>query len=237
MYINGEYNTSKTSAGADLRLSPDRTGSSTYGLAFGAYKLYETSLLFEGKMDDMRVYLRPLGAGEIAAMVGSSERYPDLQVSAGSAFSAQGDSTVVNLSGEGFVAGELNVTGSVSPGDTESTVAGAAISVDTLNLASNVVFDCTWSASYSDVIVTDSLNIDGPGVVDLGRDSGNPIPNGYFRTVLMYYDTITGEANLDNWVIANPGIGLGGIEYDIFAEDGEVLLTMKNLRGTVIIVR
>jgi len=236
-YFNGQYDSTLSFPGYTLTLAPDRTGSYAFGIALGCYSLSETSGMFKGRLDDIRVYTRTLAEPEIAAMVGSADKYPDLHVSSGATFVAEGSSQVDLLSGEGFVAGELTVNRAVAPGETAMSVAGAALSVETLNLASNTLFDCTWSANYSDVIVVDDLNIAGSGVVDLGRDSGNPIPNGSFRTVLMYYDTISGDVNLNDWTLINAGVSAGGLEYDIFAENGEVVLTITNLRGTVLILR
>jgi fibronectin-binding autotransporter adhesin len=236
-YFNGQYDSMLSFPGYTLTFAPDRTGTYAFGMALGCYSLSETSAMFKGRLDDMRVYTRTLGATEIAEMVLSAEKHPDMYIAAGATLVADGSSQVDELSGEGFVEGALTVNASVAPGDLVSSAAGAVLTVDTLNLASNVVYACTWSEDIADAVIANELNIEGAGVVDLGRDSGNPIPNGTFRTVLMSYDTISGEANLNDWTLINAGVGTGGLEYDIFAEDGEVVLTITNIRGTVIIVR
>ncbi len=237
LYVDGVLSGSKTVAGADLRLSPDRSGTSTYGMAFGCYKLYESSNMFRGKLDDMRVYLRALDADEIVSIAQATVRYPDLQVDDGVFFTAAGESAVTSLSGSGTVAGELDVFELLAPGESVAAEPGAELNVARLNLGDGVRYACSWSAQAADVVDVETLNIGGSGVVDLGLTGENPIPNGVTSTILFYYDQISGASNLDQWSVINLGVNSGGVNYTIVAESGIVSLIVENLRGTLLIVR
>jgi len=160
---------------------------------------------------------------------------PSLRVAGGAVFVPQGGTnTVQDLSGEGAVSGALTVCGSVAPGDSTNTEAGASLAVDTLTFATNTVYKWTWSPLASDALWVGRLKISGPGVLDFGRTAGNPV-TGPFREVLMHYDAIEGATNFVNWTFAN--VGRRGFAATIAAENNTVVLTFLSVRGTVMNLR
>ncbi len=231
-YINGVPAGSSTAAAMKTTLlcPPDRPlGAYVFGM--GHYHLADPqSGQFKGRMDDVRVYGHALAQAEIQQVLDTATALPDLRVAGGAVFAPQGTSEVRDLSGEGFVSGDLTVRGRVSPGDGTNAVAGAVLQAENLTLGTNAVYRWTWSPAACDELQVNGLTLLGAGAVDLGRAEGDLI-NGSFRAVLMRYETIVGAENFANWTLINAGGK--GFNAVIKAENGEVSLDFASTRGTL----
>ena len=236
LYLNGQLEKTTTGKSGLLFCPPDRP---LGGLGFGIGHPYLTitpSGEFTGQLDDVQIFNRALSGAEVAALAAApTPVVPTLRVANGASAALQGATAVRTLSGEGYVAGgPLTVLESASPGDAADTPAGAALLADALVLSDGITYHCNWSGSLSDALHTGSLTIGGAGTLDLGRAEGQVI-NGSHRVVLATYDTIAGAENLVAWSIINAGGN--GYEAAIVAENGEVVLTYRSTRGTLMLFK
>jgi autotransporter-associated beta strand protein len=236
LYLNGQLEKAVTGKSGLLFCPTTRP---LGGLGFGIGHPYLTiapSGEFTGQLDDVQIYNRALSGAEVAALAAApSPVVPTLRVANGASAALQGATVVRTLSGEGYVAGgPLTVLESASPGDAADTPAGAALLTDALVLSDGITYRCDWSGSLSDALHTGALTIGGAATLDLGREEGQVLNDSY-RVVLATYDTIAGAENLATWSIINAGGN--GYEAAIIAEDGEVVLTYRSTRGTLMLFK
>jgi autotransporter-associated beta strand protein len=236
MYINGALAGASTAAAMKTTLFiPPTRPLTQYGFGIGHYHVdTPQSGQFKGRFDDVRVYGVALSQAEVQQLVASAPELPELRVAGGASFAAQGACEVKTLTGEGHVAGAVTVRERVAPGDAADAPAGAVLMAEDLTLAAGAVYGWDYTPGLSDELITGHLTIGGAGVIDCGRDAGDPV-TGPFRAVLMRYDTIEGAANLANWTLTN--VGRTGFDAKISAANNEVALDFISVRGTVMLLR
>ena len=235
LYVNGQTAGSWTKSG--IKFCPPTRPLGGLGFGFGhPYLTIAPVGEFNGQVDDVQIYGRALTDAEVATLAAApTPVVPTLRVANGASASLQGATEVRAFSGEGYVAGgPLTVLETVSPGDAEDAAAGASLLAEELVLADGITYRWDWSESANDTLRTGMLTIGGAGTLDLGRTEGDVI-NGVFRAVLATYDTLVGAENLSAWTVVNAGGK--GYEAEITAEDGEVILTYRSTRGTLMLFK
>lgn len=233
MYINGALAGSSTAASAKTTLFiPPTRPLTQYGFGIGQYHVdTPQSGQFRGRLDDVRVYGAALSQAEVQQLVATAPVLPDLRVAGGASFAAQDACEVKTLSGEGYVAGAVTVRERVAPGDADDAAAGAVLMAEDLTLAAGAVYGWDYTPEMNDELLVGRLVIGGACALDFGRDESNPL-SGPFQAVLMRYDMIEGAGNFANWTFENAG--RKGFDASIAAADGEVVLTFRSTRGTVL---
>jgi autotransporter-associated beta strand protein len=197
---------------------------------------------FVGDMDDFTIYRRALSANEIALLHQATVPYGQrVRVATGAVLDLDGAVQELDeLTGEGMVGnGTAVVTGTLNPGDSTESAAGALLSIsDNLTLATNMTYVCNWTPEENDLVdVWGTLEVADTGVIDLGLTEATAIPGTplYKSFPVMYYTDIVGAANFSEWTVT----GLGrSAAATVTAADGVVTVNLDLVpHGTVIIVR
>jgi len=216
----------------DIRLVP---AASTYGLLVG--RSTTTAVRFAGRLDDVMLFDRLLSGAEVAQLAVESTLQPLSVRAASTGILDLMDLPVAayEVSGSGQILGDLTVVGGLAAGDSAAEPAGAELRVEDLTLGTNVVYACARQGGVNDLIhVAGQLTVDGAGVIDFGHTAANPIVSSFTATV-MTYDTIAGDANFADWSVT--GLGRTGYDASVEAVDGEVIVSVVSLWGTLIILR
>ena len=162
-------------------------------------------------------------------------------MASGAAFDALGETcTVRDLTGNGLLTnGTLQVTGRLDAG-TNNAPAGASMTVQNLRLAADSVFACDWATNAlgqvtnDSVAVTGSLQPQGAGFFDLGRDANAPIPMPFEITILSYG---TFDGSFAGWKAVNTGLPAGqAVAVSAIASGGWVTLKIQ-YGGTLLLLR
>ena len=214
----------------DIRLAP--TGRAS-GLLIGSTSGGATGL--KGALDDVMVFDRALSDTEVAQLYsGSAVRPASVRVASAGLLDLQGSSnTVSQMSGSGQVInGTLAVKERLDVGDADQQSPGAVLTMDGLTLGTNLVYACSCSGVLSDLtVVNGNLTVNGTGTVDFGRTEANQV-SGSFAATVMTYGTITGGTNFTSWAVT--GLGRRGYATSVKAENGQVVVTLRSLYGTLL---
>ncbi|MDA3925000.1 MAG: autotransporter-associated beta strand repeat-containing protein [Kiritimatiellae bacterium] len=193
---------------------------------------------FRGMMDEVMLFERVLSDDEVAALAAET---PLARVSVRAAalgtLDLMGEAQQVSgASGSGeFVNGTLVVQDQLAVGDADDDVPGALLTASNLTLVSNMVYACSCDGVSCDLTQVEGLlTVDGPGVIDFGRTEANPLA-GTISVTVMTYNTISGVANFADWDVT--GLGRRGFEKIVEAADGEVVVNLRSLYGTLLILR
>ena len=190
---------------------------------------------FRGSMDELMVFDRALSDAEVVQLYsGSAVRPAAVRVAAAGLLDLQGSSnTVSQVSGSGQVVnGTLAVKDRLEVGDTGQQAPGAVLTVDGLALGTNLVYACSCNGVVSDLtVVNGNLAVTGTGTVDFGRTEADQV-SGSFSATVMTYGTITGGTNFTNWAVT--GLGRRGYATSVKAENGQVVVTLRSLYGTLL---
>ena len=185
------------------------------GQTYGGFDTGNEYLNAGAMMDDIAIFSRALNDEEIASMYASVQKRPvaAVKVSAGATYDMNGGAlSVPTLAGAGTVAnGALTVT------ERLRLDPAGTLHVDRVGVAAN-----------------------GAGVIDLGRDEGNPV-QAPGEIVLFTYDELDADAvaNLGTWERNVTGTGRddkGAYAVRQDAENNRVVLELLG-SGTVVILR
>jgi autotransporter-associated beta strand protein len=194
---------------------------------------------FNGAMDDLMLFERALSDAEVAALASEALVRPaSLRVTWQGTFDMLGvaPTVVSEASGSGqIVNGTLEVKDLLSVGDAADETPGALLTVANLTLGTNVTYACSCDGAASDLTrVTGALQVNGAGVVDFGRTEENPLA-GSLSASVMTYSTVTGASNFANWSVT--GLGRRGYETSVRAENGQVIVTLRSLYGSLMLLK
>lgn len=260
LYVNGQQRPINVTAPAGY--GGNRTGVTAFGAgknwkltsrasgtiyALGAVSTSEPSGLI-GSMSDVQVYTRCLTPAELNQLYAYDfASAPPIAATAvrvrrGAEYGVNGAvQPIGTVSGEGRVTGgRIAVQRTLNPGDSEATVAGAQLSVASLQVGTNVVYRCDWSPDGVDCVrVADALIIDGTGVVDLGLDAASPLPKvpRYQTIPVMTYGSISNAANLATWTVQGTGLRSSGYRASVEAVNNQVVVKTEVFSGMVLIVK
>lgn len=216
----------------DVRLIPAGSGA---GIITVGRTTTTTGASFKGQMDEVMLFERTLSDEEVAQLASEAPVAPaSVRAASTGVLDLMGEpATVSEASGSGDILGALTVLSRLSPGDTEGEAPGAVLTVDGLTLGSNVVAACTCDGAVSDVTdVTGALTVSGPGLIDFGHTAADPFTSSFSVTV-MTYGTVSGSANFADWTVT--GLGRRGFEATVSAADGEVVVSLRSLWGSLIL--
>lgn len=248
MYVNGEkrvMRSSETGEGGPWTLSE------TYGAgklwlmtrrtsgrlcAIGTTTTSDTDY-FNGLLDDVTVYNRALSAAEVGLLYHAADPYGRrARVAAGATLDLSGAAqALTELTGEGLVVnGTASVTGTLNPGDSASSAAGALLTAANLTLGTNMTYRCDWTPEANDLVdVWGTLTVNGAGTIDLGLTEPGQMPGAprLKSFPVMYYTGIVGAANLAQWRVTGTG---KTATATVAAANGAVTVTLDVPSGTLI---
>ena len=253
MYVNGVKRTMKVY----------NSGVTTYTNTFGAGKLWMflpakriagdkafnigrvtsgDADCFGGDLDDVTVYRRALSEPEIALLYQAKVPYGKrVRVQSGALLNLMGATQeVAEVTGEGTIgSGTAAVTGSLNPGDSPSSAAGALLTVtDNLTLGTNVTYICNWTPGANDLVdIWGKLTVNGAGTVDLGLTTPSQMPGSprLKSFPVMYYSSIAGAPNFSQWKVK--GIGRTATTATVTAADGVVRVNLEIPSGTIMLLK
>jgi autotransporter-associated beta strand protein len=251
MYVNGEQRTMK------VTLSGNSTYTNVYGIGKTWLMQPPTKISgrafniatvgsgdtegFVGDLDDVTVYRRALSATEIATLYTVSNPFAKrVRAAAGATLDLAGATQeVAEVTGEGFVGnGTAVVTGTLNPGDSAESAAGALLTASgNLTLSTNMTYVCNWTPEANDLVdVWGTLTVNGAGVIDLGLSLPSQMP-GYPRQKsfpVMVYTDISGAANFSQWSVTGTG---RTATATVSATGGAVWVNLEVFSGTLMLLR
>jgi autotransporter-associated beta strand protein len=250
MYVNGEQRTMK------VTLSGNSTYTNVYGIgktwlmqppAKTSGRAFNIATVgsgdtegYVGDLDDLTVYRRALSQTEIAMLYQAKTPFNKrVRAAAGATLDLAGAAQeLAEVTGEGRVGnGTAVVTGTLNPGDSAESAAGALLSAANLTLATNMTYVCDWTQTANDLVdVWGTLTVNGAGTIDLGLTSPAQMPGSprLKSFPVMTYTDITGAANFSQWTVT--GLGRAGTGT-VSAADGVVTVSLDVPSGTLIIMR
>lgn len=251
MYVNGQkrmMRSTETGEGGPWTLSED------YGVGARWFMTRRTSGrlcaigttttsdvdYFNGVLDDMTIYNRALSSTEIGLLYQAANPYGcRARVAAGATLDLSGAAqALAELTGEGFVGnGTAAVTGTLNPGDSAASAAGALLTAANLTLGTNMTYRCDWTPEANDLVdVWGTLTVNGAGMIDLGLTDPGQMPGAprVKSFPVMVYTDIVGAANFAQWRVTGTGKTAAAT---VMAANGVVTVTLDVPSGTLIRLR
>jgi hypothetical protein len=191
-----------------------------------------------GAMYDLMLIERALTDAEVSALASEAPARPaSLRVAWRATFDMLGSTQFVSqVSGGGqIVSGTLSVGERLSVGDSEEEAPGSLLSVANLTLGTNVLYACSGNGTVNDLTAVGGLlAVSGAGTISFGRTEANPITEPFTATV-MTYGAISGASNFASWTVT--GLGRKGYASTVKAADGQVVVSLKALWGSLLLLK